>query len=67
MPEFIDNTGISKTDGSCYGVGDSNKEPDPTSNIEDCYHCTNSSCGCSNDADYKEDLIKNITDDVLKE
>ena len=67
MPEFVDRTGINKTDGSCCGVGEGNKEPDPTSNIENCYHCTNSVCGCSNDSNYKDDLVKKITDDVLEE
>lgn len=67
MPEFIDNTGKSRTDGSCCGIDDRSKEPDLTSNIENCYHCTNSVCGCNNDSNYKEDLIKKITDDVLKE
>ena len=68
MPEFIDKSGINKTDGSCCGIGDSSsKDPDPTGNIENCYHCTNSICGCSNDSNYKEDLVKKITDDVLEE
>ena len=67
MPEFIDKTGVSKTDGSCCGVGEKNNEPDPTSNIKNCYHCTNSACGCNNDSSYKEDLVKKITDDVLRE
>jgi len=67
MPEFIDRTEKSKTDGSCCGIGDSgSKDPDPTSNIENCYHCTNSICRCTNDSNYKEDLVKKITDDVLK-
>ncbi len=67
MPEFIDQTGKSKTDGSCCGIGDSSKDPDPTSNIENCYHCTNSKCGCSNGSNYKDDLVKKITKDVLDE
>jgi hypothetical protein len=67
MPEFVDKTGINKTDGSCCGVGDGNKEPDPTSNIDNCYHCTKEECRCENDSSYKEDLIKKITDDVLEE
>jgi hypothetical protein len=67
MPEFIDKSGINKTDGSCCGTGDSNKDPDLTGNIENCYHCTNSICGCSNDSNYKEDLVKKITRDVLEE
>ena len=67
MPEFIDKTGICKTDGSCCEVDKKDKDPDLTSNIENCYHCTNSVCSCSNDANYKEDLVKKITEDVLKE
>ena len=67
MPEFIDNSGINKMDGSCCGIGDSSKDPDPTSNIENCYHCTNSKCGCSTGSNYKEDLVKKITKDVLDE
>ena len=67
MPEFIDQTGKSKTDGSCCGIRDSSKDPDPTSNIENCYHCTNSVCGCSTGSNYKEDLVKKITEDVLGE
>ena len=67
MPEFIDRTEKSKTDGSCCGIGDSDRDPDPTSNIENCYHCTNSVCGCSNDSNYKQDLVKKITRDVLEE
>lgn len=67
MPEFIDRTGVSKTDGSCCSKEDSSKDPDPTSNIENCYHCTKEECGCNNDTSYKDELIKKITDDVLKE
>jgi hypothetical protein len=67
MPEFIDKTGQSKTDGSCCVTGDGNKEPDLTENIENCYHCTNSECGCINDSNYMEDLVKKITRDVLEE
>ena len=67
MPEFIDKSGINKTDGSCCGIGDGSNDPDPTGNIQNCYHCTNSVCGCSNDSNYKEDLVKKITDDVLEE
>ena len=67
MTEFVDKTGISKTDGSCCEAEDANKEPDLTSNINNCYHCTNFTCGCSNDSNYKEDLVKKITEDVLKE
>jgi hypothetical protein len=67
MPEFIDKSGINKTDGSCCGIGDSSSDPDLTGNIENCYYCTNSICGCSNDLNYKEDLVNKITKDVLEE
>ena len=67
MTEFIDNTGISKSDGSCCIIGDGNKEPDLAGNIENCYHCTNSVCVCNNGSDYKENLVKKITEDLLKE
>ncbi len=67
MTEFIDNTGISKSDGSCCINGGGNKEPDLASNIENCYHCTNPVCSCSNDSSYKDELVKKITDEVLKE
>jgi len=66
VPEFVDKSGVNKTDGSCCVPVD-NKDPDLTGNIENCYHCTNSICGCSNDSNYKEDLVKKITDDVLGE
>jgi len=67
MPEFIDNTGKDRTDGSCCEIDDSSKDPDLTSNIENCYYCTNSVCGCDNDSNYKDDLVKKITDDVLEQ
>jgi hypothetical protein len=67
VPEFIDKTGINKTDKSCCGAGEEGTDPDPTGNIENCYHCTNPVCGCNKDSDYKDDLVKKITDDILKE
>ena len=67
MPEFIDKTGINKTDGSCCKTGNENNEPDLTGNIENCYHCTNSVCSCSKDTNYKDELVKKITSDVLEE
>ena len=67
MTEFVDKTGKSKTDGNCCGVEDSSKDPDPMGNIENCYHCTNTKCGCANDLNYKEELVTKITKDVLEE
>lgn len=67
MTEFVDKTDINKNDGSCCGAGEGKKEPDLTSNIENCYHCTNSVCSCDNDSNYKDGLVKKITSEVLEE
>ena len=67
MPEFVDNTGKNRTDGSCCIITGNSKDPDPASNIENCYYCTSSVCGCDNDSNYRDELAKKITDDVLEE
>ena len=66
MQEFVDKTGISKTDGSCCVSGNGNNEPDLSSNIENCYHCTKSVCGCNNDSNYKEELVKKMRELIHK-
>ncbi len=68
MPEFIDKSGKKKDESNCCGTDTSGKmDPDPTKNIENCYHCTNASCGCGNGSEYDKELVKKITDKVLRE
>ena len=68
MSEFIDISGKKKDGNNCCGIDTSGSmDPDPTSNIENCYHCTNASCSCGNGRDYDKKLVKKITDKVLRE
>ncbi len=68
MSEFIDNSGKKKDGNNCCGIDTSrNMDPDPTSNIENCYHCAKPSCSCENGKDYNKELVKKITDKVLRE
>lgn len=41
------------------------KEPDATSNIQNCYYCDNYSCSCGNGKDYMDKLVKLITEEVM--
>lgn len=68
MPEFIDTSGNKKDGKNCCGIDTSkNMDPDPTSNIENCYYCTKASCACGNGRDYSDELVKKITSKVLGE
>lgn len=67
MPEFIDNSGKKDGKNRCGIDTSRNMDPDPTSNIENCYHCTNASCSCGNGRDYIKKLVEKITDEVLGE
>lgn len=39
---------------------------DANANIENCYYCEKSGCGCENDKAYLEKLVSSITRELLE-